>query len=93
MNRKLGLLFPSFLSAVGHPVRQEILLILREGGLAVGVIVKKMQLSQATVSHHLAILKKAGVVKACREGRKIIYCIDCGMVCACCANLQRTLAS
>jgi DNA-binding transcriptional ArsR family regulator len=56
------------LKALADPTRREIQRALREGDLSAGEI--------AAVSHHLAVLKEAGLVTAERNGRSIVYSLD-----------------
>ena len=39
-------------------------------------IEKRFYLEQSTTSHHLNVLRRAGITKARKEGRKIFYSID-----------------
>ena len=39
-------------------------------------IERQFYLEQSTTSHHLNMLKKAGITKSRKEGRKIFYSID-----------------
>ena len=67
------------LSALGQPTRLEIfkLLIRREPeGLAAGAIADIVGAPHNTLSTHLAILARAGLVSGAREGRSIIYHAD-----------------
>jgi len=59
-----------FLHAIADPTRRRILLVLKEksGGLCAGDIEQRIKLAQPTVSHHMRILEKAGLVEARREG-------------------------
>ncbi len=64
------------LRAVNHPLRQSIIDLLDENGLmTVTDIYIKLRLEQSVASQHLAILRKAGVVKTQREGKFIYYTI------------------
>ena len=63
------------LKAMGEPRRVEILRLLRDGPRAVGEIAVEVDVSQQAVSQHLAILDKAGLVEARREGTRRIYAI------------------
>jgi DNA-binding transcriptional ArsR family regulator len=54
-------------------VRLHILWLLTDGNLDVGTLAEKTGHSVATVSHHLAKLKLAGVVRAERHGKRQIY--------------------
>jgi DNA-binding transcriptional ArsR family regulator len=54
-------------------VRLHILWLLTDGSLDVGTLAEKTGQSVATVSHHLAKLKLAGLVRADRQGKRQIY--------------------
>ena len=54
--------FQKSFKALGDPVRREILSLLRREPMAAGDIAAHFDLSGATVSHHLAILRDAGLV-------------------------------
>ena len=67
----------SFLHAIADPARRRILLTLKEkgasaaankAGLCAGDIEERVNLSQPTVSHHMRILEKAGLVEVKKEG-------------------------
>ena len=53
--------FQQSFKALSDPVRREILSLLRRGPMAAGDIAAHFELSGATVSHHLAILRDAGL--------------------------------
>lgn len=63
----------STFKAIGHPVRNDILNLLREGPLTAGAISENFDLSQATISHHLTLLKKAGLIRERKEKNYVIY--------------------
>lgn len=61
------------LAAIGDETRQHILLMMLEGdcgGNRVIDISKKTSLSRPAASHHMQILKDAGIVKVRKEGTK-----------------------
>ena len=63
-------------TAIGDETRQLILLVLLESDLAgvrVGEIAQKTHLTRPSVSHHLRILKEAGIVAMHKEGTKNYY--------------------
>lgn len=65
------------LRAVNHKLRQRIIDLLEEGdALTVTDIYIKLRLEQSVASQHLAILRRAGVVKTDREGKYIYYSLD-----------------
>jgi DNA-binding transcriptional ArsR family regulator len=61
--------------ALGEPRRVEILRLLRAGPRAVGEIAAEVAISQQAASQHLAVLDKAGLVEARKEGTKHLYSI------------------
>jgi len=57
-------------------IRIEIINLLRDKKrLDVTDIAKHFEVTQPTISHHLIYLKKMGILKSSREGRKIYYSI------------------
>lgn len=65
-------------SAIGDETRQLILLVLLQSdlsGIRVGEISQKTHLTRPSVSHHLQILKEAGIVNMRKEGTKNYYYI------------------
>ncbi|WP_431812185.1 ArsR/SmtB family transcription factor [Lysinibacillus sp. FW12] len=68
------------LLAIGDETRQSILLVLMgtdcQIGLRVGEITEQTHLSRPAVSHHLKILRDAGVILMRKEGTKNFYYID-----------------
>lgn len=68
------------LLAIGDETRQSILLVLMrtdcQTGLRVGEITEQTHLSRPAVSHHLKILRDAGVILMRKEGTKNFYYID-----------------
>lgn len=61
------------LKALSEPLRLRIIDILRHGPMTVGDIAEFLETELVTVSHHLKILKHAGLVEAERDGRFIVY--------------------
>jgi len=69
----------SVLAALAQPTRLEIfkLLLKREPiGIAAGAIADKVGAPHNTISTHLAILVRAGLLRSARDGRAIIYRAD-----------------
>ncbi len=63
--------------ALAHPARVAILQFLAEQNACIcGDIVDRIPLSQATVSQHLAELKRIGLIRGTIEGPRVCYCID-----------------
>lgn len=64
------------LRALGDPTRREILKALRAGDLTAGEISARFPMTAASVSHHLSVLREAGLVTAERNGRNLIYSLE-----------------
>ena len=66
----------AFAKAIGHPVRVRILRMLaRQDAHMCSHIVDDLPLAQSTVSEHLRILRRAGLVRANEQGPRVSYCI------------------
>lgn len=59
--------------ALAHPVRREILKLLRDGAMSAGQIANHFDLAKPTLSGHFACLKNAGLVTTERHGTTILY--------------------
>lgn len=81
-----------FAKALADPTRQEIMSLICCRELSVGDIVEVVGVSQPTVSHHLAILKEAGLVTIRHEGKHAYYTLNQGKVVLCCGNLIEVFA-
>jgi ArsR family transcriptional regulator, arsenate/arsenite/antimonite-responsive transcriptional repressor len=66
---------PAF-KALSDPTRREILRLLGRREMSVGEIVDKFNMSQPSISRHLAVLRSAGLVTARREGQNVVYGLD-----------------
>jgi DNA-binding transcriptional ArsR family regulator len=64
------------LRAMGDPTRREILRALRAGDLTAGEIAGRFPMTAASVSHHLSVLREAGLVKSERNGRSVVYSLE-----------------
>jgi DNA-binding transcriptional ArsR family regulator len=60
-------------NAVAEPRRRAILELLAVGERSVGDLVVRLRLEQPSVSKHLGVLRRVGLVRARRHGRQILY--------------------
>lgn len=65
--------FTNTFKALSHPVRRAILDLLKMGSLSAGEIAEHFELTGATISHHLNILKKADLILETRQKNYIYY--------------------
>lgn len=60
-------------AALSDPNRQKILDALKKREMPVSEIASYLNITLPTLSHHLDILKRAGLVSSRRDGQRIIY--------------------
>ena len=65
--------FANTFKALSHPVRREILDLLKMDKMSAGEIADQFELTGATISHHLNVLKQADLVVETREKNFIYY--------------------
>lgn len=64
------------LKALADQNRRRILAAVRDEPRAVGEIAADLGLSQQTTSHHLAVLRDAGLARSTRQGARHLYAIE-----------------
>ncbi|MFN8649918.1 autorepressor SdpR family transcription factor [Streptococcus sp.] len=72
--------FADTFKALSHPVRREILNLLKAGRLSAGEIAGQFEMTGATISHHLSILKKADLITETREKNFIYYDLNASVL-------------
>jgi len=65
--------FAETFKALSDPARREILLMLREGKMSAGDIASHFDMTGATVSYHLSVLKKADLVYETKQKNFVYY--------------------
>ena len=76
----------AFGKALSDPTRQKIMKLVCCQWKNVTELVKETGMAQSTVSHHLAILKQAGLVDMRSEGKQSYYTMNQEAVVRCCDN-------
>ena len=64
------------LRALADGNRRAILRVIRSAPQPVGSIAEEVGLSQQTASHHLGVLRKAGLAVGTREGTRHLFAVD-----------------
>lgn len=59
--------------ALADPIRREILNMLKAGRMSAGDITERFDVTGASVSRHLSVLKDADLIRDTREGKFIYY--------------------
>jgi ArsR family transcriptional regulator, zinc-responsive transcriptional repressor len=78
----------ALLKQVSDPTRLQVITMLARGERHVGSLCKELSLSQAAVSHHLALLRHGGIITPRRQGQNNFYRLtDAG------ARLSQVVAS
>jgi DNA-binding transcriptional ArsR family regulator len=62
--------------ALNDTTRREILELLRKGDLTAGEIADQFNISKPSISHHLDLLKQAGLVESQKDGQFIYYSLN-----------------
>ena len=68
------------LKAISDPVRRDILEMLKKNRLSAGEIASQFDMTGATISYHLSILKKAELVKETKHKNYIYYELNTSVV-------------
>lgn len=81
-----------FAKAIADETRQKIMSECCCCWLSVNEIVEKVGFSQPTISHHLAILREAGLVNVREEGKQTFYSLNQENIVVCCGQLMMKFA-
>ncbi|OHB60161.1 MAG: hypothetical protein A2167_08240 [Planctomycetes bacterium RBG_13_46_10] len=76
MDRDLAEHSADILKAVAHPIRLQIIELLKKEEMCVGDIVHELGEKQAITSQQLNIMKNKGILACRREGAKVFYRIE-----------------
>lgn len=77
-----------FAKALADETRQKIMNLVCCQWLSVNEIVEQLDVSQPTVSHHLALLRETGLVNVREAGKQTFYSLNQERVAACCSQLM-----
>lgn len=68
--------FQESFKALSDPTRREILNLLRAGPMSAGEILEHFPITGASLSHHLSVLKNAGLIDDEKKGKYIFYTLN-----------------
>ena len=68
------------MKALADPTRREILNYLKEGSMTAGELAAKFDMTAATVSHHLATLKNADLIREKKQKNFIYYSLNASVL-------------
>jgi len=77
-----------FAKALADETRQKIMKLVCCQWLSVSEIVEQLDVSQPTVSHHLALLRESGLVDVREEGKQTFYSLNQERIAYCCGQLM-----
>ena len=66
--------------ALNDQTRRDILELLQKGDMTAGEIADQFHISKPSISHHLDLLKQAGLVEASKQGQFIYYSLNTTVV-------------
>ena len=72
--------FAETFKALSDPVRREILQLLKNGRMSAGEIGSHFDITGATISYHLSVLKKADLVTEMKEKNFVYYELNTSVV-------------
>ena len=72
--------FADTFKALSDPVRRDILVLLKQGSLSAGEIGSHFDMTGATISYHLNILKKADLIFETKQKNFIYYELNTSVV-------------
>ena len=79
--------FDDFVKAMADETRQRILGLLQGDEMSVGELKEHFPVTQPTISHHLALLRRANLVVARHDGRQTFYRANPACVVECCQEI------
>lgn len=82
----------TFARILADETRQEIMRLCCCAWLSVSEMVDALEVTQPTVSHHLAVLRDAGLVNVRRQGRQTFYQLNQDRVAICCGKMMARFA-
>ena len=77
--------------ALADKTRQRILKLLKKKECCVSDVCSHFDMTQPSISHHLDILKRCGLVKSEKRGREVYYRFEGMVIVSCCCDMLQGL--
>jgi len=90
-DRQIYKLHASICHTLANPKRLEIIDKLRARELSVTALAEALEISQANLSQHLAIMRQRGIVTSRREGLKVFYKLSNPKIVKACDLMRQVL--
>lgn len=81
-----------FAKAIADDTRQKIMSACCCREVSVGELAEQLHVTQPTISHHLAILREAGLVESREEGKQTFYTLNQERIAVCCGQIMLKFA-
>lgn len=78
-----------FFKALSDETRRKIIELLKKQEMCVSEIVDNFSMAQPSITHHLSILKNAGLVNCKKVGKQVYYFVDCCCLEDCCREIMK----
>jgi len=88
---QLYVLHASICQTLANPKRLEIIDRLRKGEMSVTQLAEAMQISQANLSQHLAVMRQKGIVETRREALNVYYQLSNPRIVQACDLMRQVL--
>ena len=72
--------FQETFKALSDPTRREIVALLKQGSMTAGAIASHFDITAASVSHHLSVLRDSGLICDEKRGKNIYYELNMSVV-------------
>jgi DNA-binding transcriptional ArsR family regulator len=90
-NSRLYVLHANICHTLANPKRLEIIDRLRNGEMTVTQLAEAMQISQANLSQHLAVMRQKGIVETRREALSVYYRLSSPKIVKACDLMRQVL--
>ncbi|OGO31004.1 MAG: hypothetical protein A2136_02665 [Chloroflexi bacterium RBG_16_54_11] len=89
--RQLYSLHASICQTLSNPKRLEIIDLLRDGEMTVNGLAASLEINQANLSQHLAVMRQKGIVTTRRDGLNIYYRLSNPKITQACDLMRQVL--